>query len=61
MIKKWDPECSYIKKWLPHLKEVPIKNIYKWDSNYDEKIHPGPIFNSKERYDEWIEICKKLK
>jgi deoxyribodipyrimidine photo-lyase len=61
MIKKWDPECNYIKKWLPHLKEVPIKNIYKWDTNYDEKIHPGPIFNCKERYDEWIDICKKLK
>jgi deoxyribodipyrimidine photo-lyase len=58
MIKKWDPTCEYIKKWLPHLKDIDNKILYKWDTKFDEKIHPKPIFNSKERYKEWIELCK---
>jgi len=58
MIKKWDSSCEYIKKWLPHLKDIDNKILYKWDKNFDEKIHPKPIFNSKERYKEWIELCK---
>jgi deoxyribodipyrimidine photo-lyase len=58
MIKKWDNDCEYIKKWLPHLKSVDNKTLYKWDTDYDEKIHPKPIFNSKARYLEWIKLCK---
>lgn len=51
MIKKWDPDCVYIKKWLPHLKDVPNKELYKW---HDSK----QIFEPKERYQEWISLCK---
>jgi deoxyribodipyrimidine photo-lyase len=58
MIKKWDSSCEYIKKWLPHLKDVDNKILYKWDTKYDEKLHPKPIFNSRERYQEWITLCK---
>jgi deoxyribodipyrimidine photo-lyase len=58
MIKKWDNNCSYIKKWLPHLLNIDNKILYKWDSKYDESIHPKPIFNSKDRYQEWIALCK---
>lgn len=57
MIKKYDPECEYIKKWLPHLKDVDIKTLIKWDTNFDDKLHPGPLFDSKERYQEWIKLC----
>ena len=59
MIKKWDPDCIYIKKWLPHLKDVDNRIIYNWDTKFDEKIHPGPIFDAKSRYQEWISKCKK--
>jgi deoxyribodipyrimidine photo-lyase len=58
LIKKWDPECEYIKKWLPHLVDVDNKTLYKWDTKYDEKIHPKPIFDSRNRYQEWITLCK---
>ncbi len=58
MIKKWDPTCEYIKKWLPHLKDVDNKILYKWDTKFDEKIHPKPMFNPKERYAEWISLCE---
>jgi deoxyribodipyrimidine photo-lyase len=55
MIRKWDPECIYIKKWLPHLKDIPNKDLYNWQGN---NLHPGPIFDAKEKYKEWIELCK---
>tara|TARA_A100001015_G_scaffold71877_1_gene79678 strand:- start:14 stop:1420 length:1407 start_codon:yes stop_codon:yes gene_type:complete len=32
--KKYDPECIYIKKWLPQLKNVENKDIHEWDKNY---------------------------
>ena len=57
MIKKWDPDCIYIKKWLPHLKNIDNKIIYNWDTKFDSKIHPGPMFDHKKRYDEWIKLC----
>ena len=58
MIKKWDPECTYIKKWLPHLASVNNKILYGWDNKYDVSIHPKPIFDPKIRYIEWIKSCK---
>lgn len=58
MIKKWDPECIYIKKWLPNLINIDNKILYKWDTKFNESIHPKPIFNYKDRYNEWIELCR---
>lgn len=60
IIKKFDPTCEYIKKWLPHMQHIPIKKIFKWDEDYDEIIHPGPMFNPKERYREWINLCTPI-
>jgi deoxyribodipyrimidine photo-lyase len=54
-IKEYDPDCIYIKKWLPHLKNVPNKELYKWKGN---DIHPEPMFDSDERYQEWIKLSK---
>jgi deoxyribodipyrimidine photolyase len=31
MIKKYDKECIYIKRWLPELKNIPNNDIYKWN------------------------------
>lgn len=57
MIKKWDPECVYIKKWLPHLASVDNKVLYGWDTKYNTQ-HPQPIFNPKTRYADWIKSCE---
>lgn len=32
--KKYDPDCEYIYKWVPELKNVPPKMIHTWDKNY---------------------------
>ena len=57
-IKKWDPDCIYIKKWLPHLADIPPKELYKWSSKSDSTIHPAPMFDPKTQYNEWIKLCK---
>ena len=31
--KKLDPNCNYIKKWIPELEEVPINEIHEWYHN----------------------------
>jgi len=58
-IKKFDSECIYIKKWLPQLQNVPNKDIYKWSQEMVNKykVHVAPIFDPKEKYKEWIELC----
>ena len=46
--KKFDPDCIYIKRWIPELKKVPPKAIHAWE---DEEYHslcpgyPAPIAN----------------
>jgi deoxyribodipyrimidine photo-lyase len=61
MIAKWDPECVYIKKWLPHLAHISSRQLIKWNNviasehNY---IHPAPIFDPKSKYLEWIDACR---
>lgn len=58
-ISKWDPECAYIKKWLPHLAHVPVKDLVNWDQDKVDKYkaHVPPMFDSKEKYKEWIRAC----
>jgi len=38
--KKFDPKATYIKKWLPNLKDIPAKELHEWEKyyhNYDIK------------------------
>jgi deoxyribodipyrimidine photo-lyase len=32
----YDSDCVYIKKWLPQLKDVPNKDILKWNEKYQD-------------------------
>ena len=59
MIKRWDPDCIYIKKWLPHLSNYTPKELSKWDGTYSD-IHPGPIFDPKVQYEGWVKLCKGI-
>lgn len=63
MIKKWDKDCNYIKKWLPDLKDIPSKDLYNWNVEIAKKynnIHPSPIFDPKDKYQEWINRCRMV-
>ena len=59
--KKFDPDCIYIKKWLPELKSIPNKEIHQWNKyyqNYKNIDYPGPINNYEEARKETIQIYK---
>ena len=61
MISKFDPQCNYIKKWLPHLEFIPNKDLHNWNTEISKKydyIHPAPIFDHVAKYNEWIRACK---
>lgn len=32
--ERFDPDCEYIKKWVPELKNVEPKDIINWDTAY---------------------------
>ncbi len=48
-IKKYDPDCVYIKKWLPQFKWYTNKEIYNYDN---------VMFDYKKRNEIWYECCK---
>ena len=59
-IQKYDPECEYIKKWLPELKNISKKeiiNCYKLCDNYD--IYSKPIVNYEDARKRGLEIYSK--
>lgn len=41
--EKFDPDCEYIKKWIPALKTVPSRDIHKWYDKSGEYIQRGSI------------------
>lgn len=49
--KKFDPNCVYIKKWVPELQNLDIKIIHNWHNQADKfnKIvnYKAPIINHK--------------
>ena len=56
---EYDPKCEYIKKWIPELKDVPEKDLLKWDTkyvNYKDIQYPAPIV----RYEAQREQVLKL-
>lgn len=56
-----DPNCEYIKKWIPELKDVPNKDIHNWDKNYHKyKVnYPSPIVNYVKMRKEIVDVYKK--
>jgi deoxyribodipyrimidine photo-lyase len=43
--KRFDPDCKFIKKWLPELKNIPNDAIHNWDkkSRMFKANYPHPI------------------
>jgi deoxyribodipyrimidine photo-lyase len=52
-LKKYDPNCAYIKYWLPEIKDIPNKDLLKWDTEYKKYNVLAPICDynkAKERF-----------
>jgi len=63
--KKFDPEASYIKKWIPGLKNIPAKEIHNWekyfeDYNLDEIDYFEPIIEYKKGREDSIKMYRKV-
>lgn len=46
--KKFDPECTYIKKWVPELQDFSPKAIHRWNEEKDHagyKKYPPPMID----------------
>lgn len=44
--KNHDPNCEYIKKWIPELADLPSKTIHNWNTTWEENRnidYPKPI------------------
>lgn len=60
-IKKYDKDGNYIKKWIPELKDVPGKDLVKWEEkykDYDVK-YPKPMVKHKEAREKALKNFKK--
>ena len=60
--KKFDPDCIYIKQWVPELKDIPCKEIHEWYKycgDHPTVSYPSPINNYEEAREEIKEIYKK--
>lgn len=40
---KFDPECTYIKKWVPELKDIDPKRIHKWYLEKNPSVYCVPM------------------
>lgn len=41
---KFDPDCEYIKRWIPELKTISSKEIHTWYKNHNSKVaYPKPM------------------
>lgn len=62
VIKKFDPDCIYIKKWLPELKDIPNKELYKWNIEIQKKykIHYPPIFQWEDQYKKYCKLFSNI-
>ncbi|PIP01724.1 MAG: deoxyribodipyrimidine photolyase [Zetaproteobacteria bacterium CG12_big_fil_rev_8_21_14_0_65_54_13] len=45
--KRFDPECLYIKRWLPALAAVSAGEIHRWQKAGDTSLHPLPMLDHK--------------
>lgn len=60
--KKYDPEATYIKRWVPELRDVPAQDIHKWDAvygNYKDLKYPKPIVDYSTQKTKVLEAYNK--
>jgi deoxyribodipyrimidine photo-lyase len=60
--KKFDPSCTYIKKWLPELASLSPATIHTWHKTHSPKIsYPAPIVDHATEAKTAIHLYRTLK
>ena len=47
--KRWDPDGSYVRKWIPELEHVPTKSIHSPSEKEPIASYPAPIVDHSKR------------
>lgn len=61
--KDHDPDAKYIKKWVPELKDVPVKAIHKWDecwTLFRGCGYPKPIVDYKKQKEKALKMYQAI-
>ncbi len=56
---KFDPNCIYIKEWVPELRDVDPNIILNWENNQPISSYPKPIVNHNKRRDIMLNAYRK--
>jgi deoxyribodipyrimidine photo-lyase len=59
--EEYDPKCDYIKQWVPELRDVPVKDILNWETeyvNYKDIKYFKPICDYEEQRDKALKMYK---
>lgn len=62
--KKFDPDCTYIKKWVPELSKLPAHIIHAWDNeDYHDECpdYPAPIVSHQSASKEALQAYKSIR
>jgi deoxyribodipyrimidine photo-lyase len=61
--EEMDPDCKYIKTWIPELRDVPEKDIFNWSNKwyeYKKLQYPKPIIDFKEQTEEAMKMYQAV-
>lgn len=58
--EKYDPDCKYIKKWIPELEEFSPKEIHKFETKNENSKYPKPMVVHSEESFHTKEMFKKI-
>jgi deoxyribodipyrimidine photo-lyase len=60
--KNFDPDCKFIKKWLPELKDLDKKVIHNWNTNFDKypDIYHKPVIDHAEARKKTLKAYKLI-
>lgn len=55
-----DPDCIYIKQWVPELADVENRKIHHWFRDFDESIYVKPIVDYAEQKKKVLDAYKRI-
>ena len=60
--KNFDPECKYIKAWIPELKNIPNNHIHNWNKFYKDynDIYYNPIVDHSLARKKTLDLYKSV-
>jgi len=62
--KKFDPECIYIKRWIPEVRDLTPKILHAWHEkkvNESYTVYPAPMIDHEKAAKTTLQIYKAIK